>query len=117
VNSPFDGNVYVCWTRFPGGATTNSVYLARSTDGGATFKTQKVSESVHGSQFCDIAVTSNGTVFLAWRQFAFNPDTGQRQQDAVAWVKSTNGGASFTKPTVATNFIHWGRPGCQPGGA
>jgi hypothetical protein len=62
---------------------------------------------VHGSQFCDIAVTKNGTVFVAWRQFEFKPEQGQRQRDAVAWVKSTNGGVSFTRPSIATEFIHW----------
>lgn len=108
VDSPHDGNVYVCWARFTASGPNNGVFLVRSTDGGATFsKPMKVSDSVHGSQFCDIAVTRDGTVFVAWRQFAFSPDTGQRQDDGVAWVKSTNGGAKFTKPKIAANFIGW----------
>jgi hypothetical protein len=107
VSSPYAGNVYVCWARFTGSGSNNFVYFARSTNGGQTYQIQKISESIHGSQFCDIAVTKNGTVFVAWRQFAFKPNKGQRQNDAVAWAKSTNGGATFTKPAVATNFIHW----------
>jgi hypothetical protein len=106
ATSAHAGNVYMCWARFTG-AVNNFVFLARSTDGGRTFRIQKVSESVHGSQFCDIAVTRNGTVFVAWRQFEFNPDSGQRQRDAVVWVKSTNGGVSFTRPSVAAEFTHW----------
>src|SRR5918992_1504683 len=108
ADSPHDGNVYVCWARFTASGPNNGVFLSRSTDGGQTFSNpQKISESVHGSQFCDIAVTRNGTVYVAWRQYAFNPDSGQRQDHAVAWVKSTNGGRSFTKPRIATEFIAW----------
>lgn len=98
----------MCWARFTGGAN-NFVEFARSTDGGQTFTIQKISESVHGNQFCDIAVTRTGTVFVAWRQFEFVPelDTPQKQNDAVAWVKSTNGGRSFTKPAIAFEFTHF----------
>jgi hypothetical protein len=102
VASPYDGNVYVCWARFTGGAATNAVYFARSTDGGRTFRIQKISEGVHDSQFCDIAVSANGTVFVAWRGFTF-----AQQRDAVIWAKSTNGGATFTKPAVVTHFTPW----------
>jgi hypothetical protein len=106
VASPHQDHIYMCWARFQG-AGNNSVQLARSTDGGETFDVQKISEGVHGSQFCDIAVTRNGTVFVAWRQFEFTPGSSTVQNDAVAWVKSTDGGKSFTKPAVATTFVHW----------
>lgn len=106
VASPHAGNVYMCWARFQG-AGNNSVQVARSTDGGQTFDIQKVSEGVHGSQFCDIAVTRNGTVFVAWRQFDFSPGASSVQNDAVAWVKSTDGGRTYSKPAVAKTFTHW----------
>jgi hypothetical protein len=98
--SPFAGNVYVCWARFTSSARNNFVEFARSTDGGHTWERQKISEGVHGSQFCDVAVTRTGTVFVTWRQFA----AGKKQRAAIAWVKSTDGGASFTKPAVAQEF-------------
>ncbi|WP_157630405.1 sialidase family protein [Kribbella catacumbae] len=112
ADSPYEGNVYVCWARFTASGPNNGVFLARSSDGGQTFSSQKVSESVHGSQFCDIAVTRDGDVYVAWRQFEFRPNQGQLQGNAVAWVKSVNGGKSFTKPAVATGFIGWD-PGDQ----
>ena len=112
VDSPHAGNVYVCWARFTASGPNNGVFLARSSDGGRTFQSQKVSDGVHGSQFCDIAVTRSGDVYVGWRQYAFKPDQGQRQDNAFAWVKSTNGGRSFTKPSVATEFIPWD-PGDQ----
>jgi hypothetical protein len=106
--SPFAGNVYVCWARFTG-AGNNFVEFARSTDGGRTFTIQKISESVHGSQSCDIGITRTGSVFVAWRQFDFTPgqDVPQKQHDAVVWTRSDNGGRSFTKPAVAFEFTHF----------
>jgi hypothetical protein len=105
--SPHQDNVYMCWARFTGSGANNFVEFARSTNGGRSWTTQKVSQGIHGNQFCDIAVTRNGTVFVAWRQFEFKPDQGQRQGDAVAWVKSTDGGKSFTSPAVAAGFVGW----------
>ena len=105
--SPFAGNVYVCWARFTGSGTNNFIEFARSTDGGRTWTTQKVSESIHGVQGCDIAVTRTGLVFVHWRQYGFKPDQGQRQADAIAWARSSDGGATFTKPAVSHEFLHW----------
>ena len=39
VNSPFAGNVYVCWARFTGSGANNFIEFARSTDGGRTWQT------------------------------------------------------------------------------
>ena len=103
-----DGNVYVCWALFTASGPNNGVFFSRSTDGGRTFSNRmKLSDSVHGNQSCDIGVGSTGRVWVAWRQFEFKPDQGQRQRDAVAYVYSTDGGRSFTKPAVATEFTHW----------
>jgi hypothetical protein len=104
ASSPHNGNVYVCDARFTGSASNNGVFFYRSTDGGRTFSHGlKISESVHNSQFCDIGVTKNGTVFVAWRKYAFK----DKEPDAVAWAKSTDGGASFTKPGIAATFTGW----------
>jgi hypothetical protein len=104
ASSQFAGNVYVCDARFTASAANNGVFFFRSTDGGRTFSNpMKISESVHQSQFCDIAVTRTGTVFVSWRQFGFK----KQQDNAVAWAKSTDGGASFAKPAVAASFTGW----------
>jgi hypothetical protein len=107
LNSPFAGNVYVCWARFTGSGANNFIEFARSTDGGRTWQIQKISESIHGSQGCDIAVTRTGQVFVTWRQYEFKASQGQRQADAIAWTKSLDGGQTFTKPAIAHEFIHW----------
>jgi hypothetical protein len=106
ATSPHSGNVYMCWTRFNANPNANQVFFARSTDGGRTFSKRRISGTVEGSQFCDIAVTKNGTVYVAWRQFE-GARGGQAQPNAVVWVKSTNGGQSFTQPREAAEFLPW----------
>lgn len=108
TNPATTGNVYVCWALFTASGANNGVFFSRSTDGGRTFSNRtKLSESVHGNQSCDIGVGSTGRVWVAWRQFEFFGDRGQQQRDAVAYVYSTDGGRSFTKPAIATEFIRW----------
>jgi hypothetical protein len=105
ANSPYSGNVYVCWARFQGNAGNNGIFFIRSTDGGRTFsKATKLSEQVHDSQFCDIAVTRTGTVFVLWRGFATSRG---KQGDAILFSKSTDGGATFSKPGLVTPIEGW----------
>ena len=95
VASRHVGTVYVAWSVFQG-AGNNAIYVARSTDHGATFtKPVKVSEGVQDNQFADIAVTRDGTVHVVWRRFA-----GRNQSDAVVLATSRDGGATFSKPRV-----------------
>jgi hypothetical protein len=103
VDSPQAGNVYLCWTRYTASGTNNGVYFASSNDQGHTFIQTKLSEAVHSSQFCDVTVTRDGSVYAAWRRFA---SVGQ-QPDGIVWAKSTDGGRTLTKPTVATAFVPW----------
>jgi hypothetical protein len=108
VDSPYQNkNVYVCWARFTAAGSNNFIEFARSTDSGRTWSIQKISESIHGNQECDIAVSRTGVVMVTWRQYEFKPNQGQAQKDAIAWARSDNGGATFTKPAVAKEFLHW----------
>lgn len=103
ADSPHSGNVYVCWARFQGSGN-NGIFLIRSTDGGHTFgKPTKLSESVHDSQFCDIAVTRTGDVYVLWRGFG---GRGQ-DEDAVLFAKSTDGGATFSKAGTVAAITPW----------
>jgi hypothetical protein len=100
--SPHAGNVYVAWSVFQGLRGNNEIVFARSTDHGQTFShPMRISEGSLGNQSPDIAVTRNGTVYVAW-----NGTVGSRARgrDAMLWVRSTNGGRSFTKPSVAAEF-------------
>jgi hypothetical protein len=107
VNSPHQGNVYLCWARFNFNPNANQIFFARSTDGGRTFSIRRLNRAVVGSQFCDIAVTRSGAVYVAWRQFQNDGQGAQAQDNAVVYVKSTNGGRSFTEPAIAARFTAW----------
>jgi hypothetical protein len=93
--------VYVAWSVFQGSGN-NEILFARSTDHGQTFShPTKISERSLGNQFADIAVTRNGTVYVAWNGSVGSRATGH---DAMLWVRSTDGGQSFTRPAVAADF-------------
>lgn len=100
TDSACSGNVYFAYSRF-NGSGSNSIQLSRSTNHGATFShPMKVSASVHGVQFPDIAITANGHIYVTYRQFA-GPG---HQTDAVIVVKSRDCGATFSRPKLLQKF-------------
>jgi hypothetical protein len=106
ADSPHSGNVYLCWARFNANQNANQVFFARSSDGGRTFSIQRLNRRVVGSQFCDIAVTRNGHVYVAWRQFEASRGPTP-QENAAVFVRSTNGGRSFSAPQEIASFTGW----------
>ncbi len=101
IASPYQGNVYAAVSVFQGGGN-NEIKFVRSTDHGATFSNPvRISEGSKGNQFADIAVTSDGTVYVVW-----NGTVGSRANghDAMLYAKSADGGRHFTKPQVAADF-------------
>jgi len=105
--SPHEGNIYMCWARFNANPNANSIFVAASSDGGRSFVTKRVSKTVVGSQFCDIAVTKNGQVYVGWRQYESTGEGERLQDNALVYVKSTNGGRTFSAPKVAAKFAGW----------
>lgn len=94
-----DGNVYVCWSRFTGLAGQNKVYFTRSTDGGATFSRPisiSRSNEIKSVQGCDIAIESDGDVYVSYRTFAQN----QNFPTGLGYARSTDGGASFSESNL-----------------
>ncbi|MEO6350400.1 MAG: sialidase family protein [Candidatus Limnocylindrales bacterium] len=97
------GNVYFAWSRFTGNGGV-AIYFSRSTDHGVTFSTpMKLTAGIHDVQFPAISITNNGHVYVTFRQFASGI-----QADGVDVVKSTNCGATFSKPKVITTFTAMG---------
>jgi Galactose oxidase, central domain len=90
------GNVYMAYSVFVGNQTNirTKLYFTRSTDCGATWdQPTKLSEGYPVNQGSIIAIDpSTGYVYVAWRGFATvnTPNT-------INIVKSTDGGATFTK--------------------
>jgi hypothetical protein len=99
TSSACSGNVYFSWSRFTSNGNV-AIYFSRSTDHGVTFSTpMKVSAGVHVVQNPDIAITSNGHVYVTFRQFGFSV-----QPDAIDVVRSTDCGRTFSPPAVLTTF-------------
>lgn len=95
-----DANVYFAWSRFAGNGV-NAIYFARSTDSGETFSNpQRLSQSIAAVQDPDIAVTGNGNVYVTFRTFAFPA----AQPNGVAYVVSTDCGATFSLPKPLVGF-------------
>lgn len=105
-HSPFQGNVYLSWTLFPGARGSDQILFSQSTDHGLTFSAPlKISKGVANAQGSDIAVAPDGTIYVAWRQFGF----GTVLPTAVVFVKSTDGGLTFSAPQVAQTIIGYDR--------
>src|SRR4051794_10717698 len=104
TSSSCAGNVYFAFSRFTGNGGV-AIYLSRSTDHGASFSApMKLSASIHDVQGPDISVTSNGHVYVTFRQYAGNG----HQLDAVDIVKSVDCGATFSPPRRLTTFTAMG---------
>jgi len=101
-----DGNIYYCWTKFPGSGTP-TIKVAHSTDGGATFSKGIGISGVLSGQGCDIAVEADGDVYVSWRTFEFS---SSKKNFGVGFARSTDGGQTFGHPHRIASF-----PGYLPG--
>jgi len=98
-----DNNVYFAWSQFHGNAGSVGIHLSRSTDHGVTFShPKKVSQTISDVQFPDIAITGNDNVYVVFR--SFNSGRGP-EGTSFYYVKSTDCGATFTRPRVLQDFI------------
>jgi hypothetical protein len=90
------GNVYVSYSSFTGSETNNphtKLFLARSTDCGATWSKTKISESFSVSQGSTVAIDPNtGAVYVAWRQFQTSA-----LANSIIVTKSVDGGRTFSR--------------------
>jgi hypothetical protein len=104
IGSPFEGSVYVSWALFEG-LGQSQILFSRSTDGALTFsKPIKISKGVGASIGTDIAVAADGTVYVVWRELKiFSPQPPA--EDAIVFVKSTDGGKTFSEPRVIRPLV------------
>jgi hypothetical protein len=100
VSSPFRDRVYVSWTRFLFNAQNGSyvqspIFFAYSTDGGATFSTPtNISGNVLYDQGSRPIVGYDGTLYVI-----FEGATRLSTLNSQWIVKSSDGGATWSKPT------------------
>jgi hypothetical protein len=100
VSSPFRDRVYVSWTRFlfnpaNGNYVQSPIFFAFSTDGGATFSAPtNISGKVLYDQGSRPIVGYDGSLYVI-----FEGATRLATLDSQWIVKSTDGGATWSKPT------------------
>jgi hypothetical protein len=104
-SSPFRDRVYVTFTRFvfsadKGSYVQSPIFFASSSDGGKTFTTPK---SIVGNVLYDQGsrpvVAPDGTVYVFW-----DGSTRHAALDSTYVVKSTDGGATWSKPVAISQL-------------
>ena len=100
VSSPFRDRIYVTWTRFlfsasKGTYTQSPIFFVSSSDGGHTFTAPKsIAGNVLHGQGSRPVVGPDGSLYVFW-----DGATRLATTDSTWMVKSTDGGATWTKPT------------------
>jgi hypothetical protein len=100
----FDGNVYLCWSRFVGANGRTKISFSRSTDSGLTFSRPIELSFGKDVQGCDIAIEHDGDVYVAWGT-RNTPSAIDAQGLAIA--RSTDGGASFAPAHQIATFTRY----------
>jgi hypothetical protein len=104
--SAFRDRVYVSWTRFIFNAHTGAyvqspIAFAYSKNGGATFSTpQLIVGNVLYGQGSHPTVAPDGTVYVFW-----DGSTRLASLDSIWVVKSTDGGATWSKPVAVSQLV------------
>jgi hypothetical protein len=97
--SPFRDRIYVTWTRYlfsahSGNYIQSPIFFVSSSDGGRTFTAPKaISGNVLYSQGSHPVVGPDGSLYVFW-----DGATRLSTKDSTWVVKSTNGGATWSKP-------------------
>jgi hypothetical protein len=100
----FDGNVYICWSRFVGFNGRTKISFSRSTDHGLTFSKPVELSFGKDVQGCDIAIEHDGDVYVAWGT-RNTPSAIDAQ--GLALARSTDGGASFEPAHQIATFTRY----------
>ena len=100
--SPFVDNVYVGWTLFAG--LSSEIFFSRSTDHGEHFSAPvKLSTANNDGPFNTyifLGTGPDGALYISYGSFPSN-----KKPEADVWLlKSTDGGQTFSGPTLATTF-------------
>jgi hypothetical protein len=100
----FDGNVYICWSRFVGFNGRTKIYFSRSTDSGQTFSNGIALSEGKDVQGCDIAVEHDGDVYVTWG----TRDTPSSQtSQGLGFARSVDGGATFASAGQVADFTRY----------
>lgn len=118
--STFKNNIYVSTTQFGpflGSSQKSQIWVSHSSDGGKTWTSKAVSavSTTTVNQFSDLAIGADGTVYADWINCPANgflsPYCGG-QKTNIMFSKSTDGGNTWSSPTVATTVTLVTDNGC-----
>ena len=106
-SSSYFGNVYVCYAAFrsqeKGNALPNPVTVARSSDGGDTWKTTQVTNATnnptHGQQDCWVRTDSKGVVYVSLSTASPIPKPAPPSDCPATFGNSDIFGGTFADPT------------------
>ncbi len=114
----FDGNVYICWSRFVGAGGRTKIYFSRSTDSAATFSNPIALSEGRDVQGCDIAVEHDGDVHVTW---GTRDTPAAIDAQGLAIARSADGGATFQPARQIAQFTRYfpsdGARNCGDGAA
>jgi len=100
---PFNGNYYCVWDDVRNGPNNADIFLARSTDGGQTWTTQRINDDLgtHNQVVPTVAVDpGSGWVFVSYLDARLNTDTiDDTLHYYLAW--SSDGGQTFQNAQVS----------------
>jgi hypothetical protein len=104
-SGPCSGNIYYTFTKFTGLAGAFPIVFSRSTDGGTTFSeprpvSQRGQQGTVSTQGSNIAVGSDGRIYVSYRTFATSGDPTFK----IQVVRSNDCGGHFGKPVTAATF-------------
>jgi hypothetical protein len=104
TGGPFDGNVYICWSRFVGANGRTQISFARSTDSGRTFSNPIRMSEGKDVQGCDIAIEHDGDVYVTW---GTRDTPAAIDAEGLAIARSADGGATFGQARQIARFTRY----------
>ncbi len=104
ATSPFAGCLYTSITQFDAPETHETITVDHTCNGGATWSGPKAVSTQatfpNVNQFSDLAVGNDGTVYATWINCTAAPSVCAGTTASVMFSKSTDGGNTWSTPTV-----------------